>query len=283
MIKKVFITGVIITGLIGIKALAEQAQSADITNAAVQEPAPAAQMAETLPPDENNESNEAAPEHFLEKEVPGTGIMVIKDTYNKKVFVLEVATDSTAAAAGVPVGAEVLKINNERVRSLSAEDINTLLNQNNDSDVVILTKNNKEKTSYNLKYGKYTVVQEDDNRFLLYWNQIAPKNLYLKKIPDAVLIKLSTDYQDDILAKQAFWRKQKSHFQMGYDTCMTYPEQEQNTCLLNLVNTINSNINRNRQLNIKSGGVARQKDGIPIYNVNQIMLQNAFQNLGDRY
>ncbi len=283
MVKKVFIMGVIITGLIGIKVLAEQDLSADIPDTTVQEPAQAAQMAESLPHDEDNESSEAAPDTFLEQEVPGTGIMVIKDTYNKKVFVLEVATDSTAAAAGVPVGAEVLKINNERVRSLSAEDINSLLNQNNDSDVVILTKNNKEKASYNLKYGKYTVVQENDNRFLLYWNQIAPKNLYLKKIPDAVLIKLSTDYQDDILAKQAFWKKQKSHFQMGYDTCMTYPEQEQNTCLLNLVNTINSNINRNRQLNIKSGGVARQKDGIPIYNVNQIMLQNTFQNLGDRY
>ena len=283
MVKKVFIMGVIITGLIGIKVLAEQDLSADIPDTTVQEPAQAAQMAESLPHDEDNESSEAAPDTFLEQEVPGTGIMVLKDTYNKKVFVLEVAADSTAAAAGVPVGAEVLKINNERVRSLSAEDINSLLNQNNDSDVVILTKNNKEKASYNLKYGKYTVVQDNDNRFLLYWNQIAPKNLYLKKIPDAVLIKLSTDYQDDILAKQAFWKKQKSHFQMGYDTCMTYPEQEQNTCLLNLVNTINSNINRNRQLNIKSGGVARQKDGIPIYNVNQIMLQNTFQNLGDRY
>ncbi len=283
MVKKVFIMGVIITGLIGIKVLAEQDLSADIPDTTVQEPAQAAQMAESLPHDEDNESSEAAPDTFLEQEVPGTGIMVLKDTYNKKVFVLEVAADSTAAAAGVPVGAEVLKINNERVRSLSAEDINSLLNQNNDSDVVILTKNNKEKASYNLKYGKYTVVQDNDNRFLLYWNQIAPKNLYLKKIPDAVLIKLSTDYQNDILAKQAFWKKQKSHFQMGYDTCMTYPEQEQNTCLLNLVNTINSNINRNRQLNIKSGGVARQKDGIPIYNVNQIMLQNTFQNLGDRY
>ncbi len=213
----------------------------------------------------------------------GVGIIALKDEYNKKVFVLEVIPDSSAALSGIPAGAEILKINNESVRRLSCEEINSLLNGDTSADLEIMVRYNKKKTEYNLVRANYKSSDEVDEKFLLYWNQIAPKDLYLKKIPAEVLEKLSTDYQEDILASQGYWIKQKSNFQNGYDACLTYPDDEQNTCLLNLVNTINNNISRNKQLDIHGDSVPKQKDGIPIYNVNQIMLQNAFQNLGDRY
>ena len=213
----------------------------------------------------------------------GAGILAIKDTYTKKTFVLEVIPESSADVSGVPLGAEILKINDKRIRWLSVDEINALLNSNNGSEITLKIKNGKEKAEYTLKSENYKIQGNEDNKFNLYWEQIAPEGIYLKKIPEVVLAKLSTDYQDDVLSRQIFWLKQKKAFKDGYNTCKTYPEEEQNTCLLNLVNTINNNISRNRQLDIHSDGVARQQDGIPIYNVNQIMLQNAFQNFGDRY
>ncbi len=220
---------------------------------------------------------------FAGQENSGVGIKAIKDTYTKKTYVLEVMPDSSASVSGVPVGAEIVKINDKKIRGLSADEINFALSGNDGGDVVLQLKNDKEKFIYTLKRDNYNIQEQEDAKFTLHWNQIAPKNLYLKKIPSVVLEHLSTDYQEDILAKQGYWLKQKAAFTKGYDTCLTYPEEEQNTCLLNLVNTINNNISRNKQLDIHGDGVARQQDGIPVYNVNQIMLQNAFQNLGDRY
>ncbi len=232
---------------------------------------------------EDTDAPPAEEKTLPEIEMTGTGIQIIKDVYSKKVFVLDVFANSPAYEAEIPLGAEIIKINNKRVRWISAEDISKTLNGESDTAVELLIKNNKQKSLYSLKCGAYTISPENEARFLLYWNEIAPKNLYLKKIPDAVWEQLTPDYQEEVLAKQTFWQKQKTHFQTGYKACMTYPEAEQNTCLLNLVNTINNNINRNRRLNIKNSGIARQQDGIPVYNVNQIMLKNMFQNLGDRY
>ncbi len=213
----------------------------------------------------------------------GVGITAIKDIYTKKSYVLEVIPSSSADVVKITPGAEIISINNKKVKKLSEDEINALLNGENSNDVDIKIKYNKQKTNYLLKKANYDLNYDEDEKFLLYWRQVAPGNLYLKKIPQEVLAKLSEECQNDILNKQGFWIKQKEYFKKGYDACLTYPEEEQNTCLLNLVNTINSNISRNQQLKETEDSAVKQQDGIPVYNVNQIMLQNTFQNFGNRY
>ena len=57
------------------------------------------------------------------------GLTILKDPYNKKTFVLEVAPDSAAQKSNLPIGAEILNINDEKIKPLSENEIAPIVNK----------------------------------------------------------------------------------------------------------------------------------------------------------
>ncbi len=176
----------------------------------------------------------------------------------------------------IPIGSEIIKINNVKIKNKSLSEINKMLK---DGCIIslLVKKPDKSKQLYNFKKistdGNKIVA---DSRFDVHWKQIVPPDAEIcDDIPEAVLDKLSYDYSRYL----KYWVDRKILFQNGYNACLSYLPNEQNMCLMNLVN---------REIDKTKSDKNAEMQAIIIYQqemirhenfMNQIRTQNELMNI----
>ncbi len=212
----------------------------------------------------------------------GVGINIVKDPYNKKTIVYSTLADSPASV--IPVSSEIISINNKKTKHLSFEEIITLLKGEENTQVIILTKDpQNKKQTYILTRKKLNIPKpQTDKRFETHWQQVIPEEYAYESIdPSRIQNKLSSSYMKNKGYKLIYWQKRKLSFTKGYNACLTYPKTEQNSCLMNLVNREISRTNEEKSIEVQQEILRQQKQinyqlydidsrlryqNIPIYN-----------------
>lgn len=194
----------------------------------------------------------------------GIGIILLKEPYNHKTIVLDVLPNSPAEKVKIPLGASILKVNNIKTKNLSIDEVLNLIKGPKGSHLTLTVKtfsflggNLIDFKSY--KSVKYDVIRDyfnvpvskydKDKRFLAHWQQVAPIGLEkVCYIPNEVDIQLSRKYRllNDIYT-QNYWYIRRKQFEKGYDACLSYSIEEQNNCLINLVNREITQTNMDKQ------------------------------------
>ena len=167
-----------------------------------------------------------------EDEYSGIGAIVIKD--RNKVFILKVLSDSPAHKALLQGCTEIIQVNGERIKKYSLQEIIYMIRGKVGTTVKLLVKQNGKKRTVELRREKLDIQTNDDERFITHWKQVAPADykgigyVYNSK-------KYSINLQNGINYNN-YWENRKTAFKNGYNACLSYTEEEQNGCLMNLVN-----------------------------------------------
>ncbi len=206
------------------------------------------------------------------------GLTILKDPYNKKTFVLEVAPDSAAQKSNLPIGAEILNINDEKIKPLSENEIITMINGEKDTNLKLTVKINGKKSEFNITRANYFEPITEDSNFNLYWSQIMPSDIYLKPIPEEIQHKLSIKYKNELTAESEYWNTRKADFQTNYNSCQNLAEEERNSCLLNILNEAKLRTNKDILIKNEENIIKEQEAGKCIYHIKQFQLNNTFQN-----
>ena len=214
---------------------------------------------------------------LAETSIVGIGAGLFKEPYNHKTIIYKTIPNSPAAI--IPIGSEIVKINNKRTRPMTIDEILTQIRGEDGTTVTLLTKDiyNK-KHEYTLIRQKITVPEEKiDERFNIHWQQVAPTgydNLLFE--PSYIINKLSYTFMVAEGNKMQYWADRKRVFTKGYNACLSYPKNEQNTCLMNLVNREISKTEHSENLIMQQNMIKQQA----IQNMNTNMqLQEINTNL----
>ncbi len=206
------------------------------------------------------------------------GLTILKDPYNKKTFILEVAQNSPAQISNLPIGAEIIKIDDEKIKSFSGNEIIDRINGEKDTNLKLTVKVNGKKSDFNITRGTYFEPITEDNNFNLYWNQIMPSDIYLNPISEEIQHKLSIKYKNELNSKSEYWNMRKENFSNHYNSCMNLTEEEQNTCLLNLLNEAKLRTNKDVLIKNEENIIKKQEEENCIFHIKQFQLNNTFQN-----
>lgn len=197
----------------------------------------------------------------------GIGIGYFKEPYNHKIIITKIIPNSPAAKCFLPLGAEIVKINDIKVKKLNTNEISNLIKGPKGTSVKLTIKDayNK-KEVYNITRDSVNVpVKKTDSNFQKYWEQVAPSGMeYVEPIHPVIRNKLSYTYCVLYLPQINYWADRKISFQKGYDCCMSYPKSEQNYCLMNLVNREIAKTDRDEEKNI----MRQQTNQLRLLNTN---------------
>ena len=78
-----------------------------------------------------------------------------------------------------------------------------------------------------------------------------------------------------------YWIARKEKFRSGYNACMTYPESEQNACLMNLTNREINKTAQDRQIELQENMIRQQAFQNSINNFNQSQMNTNLQNINN--
>lgn len=212
-----------------------------------------------------------------ENTISGIGAGLFKEPYNHKTIIYKRITGSPASV--IPVGSEIIKIDGVRTRSLPFREVQNRLLGDAGTTVTLITKDyyNK-KHEYVLTRQRIVIPEEKvDERFNMHWQQVAPAgydNLIFE--PNDIINKLSYTFMLSEGNKMQYWADRKRAFRKGYNACLSYPVNEQNTCLMNLVNREINKTEHAENLNMQQNIMRQQA----IQNINTNMqLQDINNNL----
>lgn len=169
--------------------------------------------------------------------ISGIGVYFLKEPYNHKTIIYNTVPNSPASI--IPVGYEIIKINNERTKPLTRAEILSRLNGEEGTSVTLLTKDtSNKKHEFILTRAKITIPEKKVNKkFEIHWQQVAPEAYQNVVIdPSKIRRKLSSSYMIKQGNAMQYWLNRKVGFTKGYNACLSYPQNEQNNCLMNLVN-----------------------------------------------
>lgn len=176
----------------------------------------------------------------------------------------------------LPIGSEIIKINNVKVKNKSLSEINKMLNGKSIISLYVKKPDNS-KHLYNFKEISTNIEKADtDFRFDVHWKQIVPPEAELcDDIPESVLDKLSYDYSRYL----KYWSDRKILFQNGYNACLTYLPNEQNMCLMNLVNREIDKTKSDKNEEMQAMIIYQQEMIRQENYMNQIRTQNELMNI----
>ena len=163
----------------------------------------------------------------------GIGARLFKD--GRKCFVIYILPNSAAAKAYLPLGAEILEVDGQKVRKLKLEEITELIRGSIGTEVTLLVKNNGKKEIYKIARDKIVISPTNDNNtFNIHWKQIAPDGyedvLYIRVLPQySSAFKQYLNYNN-------YWAERKENFRQSFAVCKTYDQKNQDACYINLVN-----------------------------------------------
>lgn len=222
------------------------------------------------------------PVFAVENKFSGIGAWVIKDqmnSFNNKTFVAYVAPNAPASV--LPIGTEIIKVNKIGTKNLSIKQITDLIHGETGTEVTLLVKYpNKKKAQVVLKRAVIEIPASlyDSQDFTKYWSQVAPSGfLNMDKIPDEVLEQMSYPYY---LACK-YWKDRKAAFKAAYDVCKSYPKNEQNLALENLVAREQNRTASDRQNDIQANMLRQQRIQNFTNTMNQIQTNNELNSINN--
>lgn len=172
---------------------------------------------------------------FADTNFFGIGTLLIRDIYNRKVFVRKVVPNSPAAKYGLPEGAEIISVDDKKVKKRSMNQVTNMIRGQEGTTVKLLIKNNNVKQVYEIPRGKVHIADNTNDRFEILWAQIIPdKNAILDPIPHNMSVNMSEEYYNQLVPFVNYWAERKEQFKKGYNACMTYSEKSQESCLTEL-------------------------------------------------
>lgn len=219
----------------------------------------------------------------VENQLCGIGARLLKDPFGKKTFVLQVLPDSPAQKFNLPVGAEIVSVNDIKTKSYTLQEISKMIMGEEGTVVNLSIKINGKKANYAITRGKFNIPQTaEDKTFELHWRQVAPEgiedNIY---IPLEIASKVNRNYYQQYVAPTNYWVERKVGFKRGYDACMSYPKAEQNGCLMNLVNREVAKTDNDRQMEIQEQMARQQATQNFVNTMNQIQTNNNLNNINN--
>lgn len=219
----------------------------------------------------------------VENQICGIGAALLKDPFGKKTFITAVLPNSPAQQYNLPVGAEIISVNEVKTKPLSLDQIANMIIGEEGSKVNLLIKYNGNKTNYEIIRAKVNIPQEKvDKIFDIHWQQVVPEGLENKAyIPDEVASKVSRNYYSQVVAPTNYWAERKIGFKKGYDACMTYPKADQSSCLMNLVNREIAKTDSDRQAEIQEQMARQQATQNFVNTMNQIQTNTNLNNINN--
>lgn len=218
---------------------------------------------------------------FADIKYCGIGARLVKDPYNKKVFVKVVFPNSMAAKTGLPEGAEIISINDQKVKKLNIDQVSNLVRGEEGTKAKLQIKYYKEEKIIEVPRAPFTYTEPTYNKFEAHWQQVAPVGINLEPIPYNMQVNMSKKWFNEIIPTINYWTARKEKFKKGYNACMTYPEREQNACLMNLTNREINKTAQDRQLEVQENMLRQQTIQNSINAVNQIQMNNSLYNINN--
>ena len=121
-------------------------------------------------------------------------------------------------------------------KKLSIDEISNLIKGKEGTTVKLVVRYKHKNSEFLVERRKINLSQTfiNDKKFMLHWQQVAPANML-----DVVYIEPFYHYskylKDDLWVSN-YWANRRQNFTNGYNACLSYPVNEQNACLMNLVN-----------------------------------------------
>lgn len=219
---------------------------------------------------------------FADIKYCGIGARLVKDPYNKKVFVKVVFPNSTAAKSGLPEGAEIISINDQKVKKLNIEQVTNLVRGEEGTKVKLQIKYYKEESTIEIPRAPFTFKEPEYDRFEAHWQQVVPVGIKnLEPIPHNMQVNMSKKWFNETVPIINYWIARKEKFRSGYNACMTYPESEQNVCLMNLTNREINKTAQDRQIELQENMIRQQAIQNSINNFNQSQMNTNLQNINN--
>ena len=218
---------------------------------------------------------------FAQTSICGIGTNLVKDPYNKKVFVLKTFPNSMALKYGLPEGAEIISVNDRKVKKLDINQVTNLIRGEEGTKVKLVIKYNKEESTIEIPRAKFILPEKVQNKFEIHWKQIAPINARIEPIPQNMINNMSKKWYAEVVPFTNYWLSRKAEFKNSYDVCMSYPASEQNACLINLTNREINKTAQDRQLEVQENMLRQQAIQNSINAVNQIQMNNNLYNINN--
>lgn len=212
-----------------------------------------------------------------ETEYGGIGCVFKKD--GSKTYIIKVFPNTPAAKAMIQDSTQILEINGQTSKKLSIPEISNLVRGEIGTTVNLLVKEGKEKKEIIVERGKVSLPQIKDEKFLLHWKQVAPEN-YTSMGYFNNSRKYSASLQNEIEYFN-YWENRKDAFKTGYDACLTYPQNDQSACLINLVNREIQKTENQRQAELQQQAIRQQARQNFINSMNQIQTNTNLNNINN--
>ena len=171
----------------------------------------------------------------------GIGAEFFKDPYNNKVILTKIIPNSPVEAAGILAGSELGSVNNQKVKKMTLCELISELRGEDGTEVKLVVRKGWKWQTYNLKRALIVVDEPKiDENFKKHWEQICPRYfLYANCISKEISDKFSRKYKKNILPAMNYWIERRASFEEGYNLCKTYSKNNQELCLINLLNREN--------------------------------------------
>lgn len=218
---------------------------------------------------------------FAQNSIYGIGANIVKDPYNKKVFVFKTYPNSMASKYSLPEGAEIISINGLKVKKLTLDQVTKMIRGEEGTKVVLLIKYNKEESIIQIPRAKFILPTKTQDKFEIHWKQIAPINARLEPIPQNMINNMSKKWYNEVVPFTNYWLARKTEFKNSYDVCLSYPIHEQNACLINLTNREINKTAQDRQLEVQENLLRQQAIQNNINNFNQLQINNSLHNINN--
>ncbi len=172
-------------------------------------------------------------------EVGYIGMVLYKEPYYFKTIVINSFPNSPGAV--IPIGSEIIKIDNKKIYFLPLKEINDRLRGKIGTEVILTVKDAEGVVK---EYTLTRVANSElsyDEKFDYYWGKIVPeKYLHTPNLDDLKAIKSKLCMFDNSISKDDFyWAGKKSKFMREYNYCMKLKSSEQKECLRYIVEQSN--------------------------------------------
>jgi len=181
----------------------------------------------------------------------GIGAELAQDTFSKKVIVVNVMDNKPAQRLGVKAGDEIIAVDNEKVKKLTLCDVISKIRGPENSAVKIRIKKNFfvrktiEITRERIEFNNNCPCEALN----LQWAQVADlEYMYPRIMPDEIVKKFSNKYRNTVVLRNKYWLKRKQSFERNYNACMNYSKNNQELCLIHLIDRENATTNTDKTI-----------------------------------
>ena len=180
----------------------------------------------------------------------GIGAELFQDPFNKKVIITKILPNSPSERAGIKEGSEIVSVDDFKVRKNNLCETVTKIRGEENSEIKLVIRNGwKWKTITLTREQINTEEPKIDEELETYWNQIVPICYRcIKYIDKKITDKFSLKYKKTVLPAVHYWLERKARFEIGYNTCKKYSENNKEKCFINLLNRENQTTGTDKQI-----------------------------------